>query len=187
MSAIDNRTGFPHAWVEKSGPGGQVFDVLVVRGTFDFAEHSQRLILADTQTPIVYGDQYSGPAGDNPLRAVLRAEGNLALFKPATDVYLSGTAHAPDDAPQRTWTAALQIGPVQSLLRLHGPRRFKRRWGRWWLSRAEPVASVALDYRKAFGGSFASEASDEATAEFTYKPDNPAGCGWLPVPFIGTA
>lgn len=180
MSAIDNRSGFPHAWVEKTGPGGQTFDVLVVRGTYDFAGHGQRLTLADSQAPIAYGDLFSGPAEDNPLHAVLRVEGDLAVFKPATDVYVTGKAHAKDDMPQVTWMAGIQIGPVRKLLRLHGPRRFERNWGRWRLSRAEPAATIPLDYRRAFGGSFASEASDEVPAEFIYKLDNPAGCGWLP-------
>lgn len=180
MAQIDNRSGLPHAWFEKLGPGGQAFDVLAVRGTFDFADHGRRLELAAKQQPIVYGDQYDGLPEDSPLASVLRREGDLVLFKPATDVYLSGTAQAENLALQTGWRAAMRVGPVRKGLQLHGPRYSERRLGRWRLTSAELTTAVPLDYRKAFGGHYATLADEMAPAEYVYKTDNPAGCGWLP-------
>ncbi|UKE46266.1 DUF2169 family type VI secretion system accessory protein [Xanthomonas cerealis] len=182
MATIDNRSGFPHAWVEKTGPGGIVYDVLAVRGTFDFAAGEGAVARSPQQMPIVYGDEYDGAAAEQPLRSVLRREGDLALLKPATDVYLTGTARATDGIPQRTWVTGLRVGPVRKVLRLHGPRSFERAWGRWRLSSAEPTDFVPLDYRYAFGGSFLLQEEEEAPATHVYKRDNPAGCGWLPGP-----
>lgn len=42
---------------------------------------------------------------------------------------------------------------------------------------ADPTTSVELSYRHAFGGL---HHSLEEPSEQVYKPDNPAGCGWLP-------
>lgn len=180
MAEIDNRSDFPHAWFEKTGPGGISYDVLALRGTFDLAGDGRALQQADEQSPIVWADEYDGPAEGNPMQSVLLREGDLSLFKPATDVYVTGTAWSSNAGPQRSWTAGVRIGPVRQLLQLHGPRRFERKWGHWRLTKAAPVESVPLDYRHAFGGCFASEASERLPAEFACKPDNPAGCGWLP-------
>lgn len=180
MTQIDNRSGLPHAWFEKLGPGGQTFDVLAVRGTFDFAAHGQRLTLATQQTPIVFGDEYIGLPEDNPLKSVLSREGDLVLFKPATDVYLTGTAQAEHHALTAEWLAAMRVGPVRKGLRLHGSRYFERRMGGWRLTPAELTTAVPLDYRKSFGGSYSTLASESASPEHVYKLDNPAGCGWLP-------
>jgi hypothetical protein len=181
MSAeVENRAGLPHCWFEKAGPGGEVFDVLVVRGTFEFDPSGGALTLAGEQQPIRYGDEFEGAVESNPLRAVLAREGDLVLFKPTTDVYVTGTAYARGRLPARSWTASLSVGPVSKILRLYGRRWFEKRGDRWRLTDAEPTTELALDYRRAFGGSFSAHAGDGGTLEHVYKPDNPAGCGWLP-------
>ncbi len=179
MTAIDNRSGLPHAWFEKTGPG-EVFDVLAVRGTFDFAPEGGRVTLATEQAPIVYGDEFDGPVEDDPLKAVLHRAGDLVLYKPGTDVHVMGTAQSKDSIPVPTWLAAVRVGPVKTLLRLHGPRRFERRLTGWRLTLAEPTSAVALDYRLAFGGTITAPATDKAPAASVSQPHNPAGCGWLP-------
>lgn len=182
MIEIDNRTGWPHASLLRTGPGGETFDVVAVKGTFDFAPPGRRVTPAADPAPIAWGDQYDGPVEDDPLKAVLFREGELALYKPGTDVYLTGTAHARDDKPSTGWLAGFGIGPVKKVLQLHGPRRFRRSLLGWRLTSAEPAATVALDYRLAFGGSFVvpGEAASDAPPSSIYKADNPAGCGWLP-------
>jgi hypothetical protein len=176
---IENRTGLPHFWFEKAGPGGEVFDVLVVRGTFEFDSAGGELTLAGEQQSIRYGDEFEGAVESNPLRAVLTREGDLVLFKPTTDVYLTGTAYPADRLPARSWIASLSVGPVRKVLRLYGPRWFEKRWDGWRLTETEPTTELVLDYRQSFGGSF-SAGEDGLTQEHVYKPDNPAGMGWLP-------
>ncbi|WP_437882963.1 DUF2169 family type VI secretion system accessory protein [Pseudomonas sp. LRF_L74] len=177
---IDNRSGFPHAWFEKTGPGGVVYDVLVLRGTFALRGDNRRLERADEQAPIVYADEYDGHPEANPLQSVLRREGDLTLFKPASDVYITGTAHAEGGHAQPAWLAGIRIGNRRKLVRLHGPRRFLREGQAWRLSEAEPTTQVPLDYRHAFGGCYSLAATEQGPLERVYNPENPAGCGWLP-------
>lgn len=179
MALITNNSGMPYVWFEKIGPGGVSFDVLAVRGTFDFASDGEPIAFAKEQRPIVDGDEFEGPAQDNPLRAVLRREGDRVLHKPATDVYLTGTARSPNEQPLNGWQAGVRVGPVQKILQLHGPRHFVRNVFGWRLSKATPTHAIPLDYRLAFGGTYATGVAEEQT-EYAYKPDNPAGCGWLP-------
>jgi hypothetical protein len=187
-AAIFNRTGFPHAWFEDTGPSGQVYDVLAVRGTFDFPEKGDSLLPAEWQTPILWGDELDGPE-DNPLRMVLLREGDTALYKPRADLQITGSARSEDGKPRRWWEASVVVSAAngkvlhKKALGLSGPRRFARGMFGWRVSQSEAVADVALDYRHAFGGSFsvpAGEDEGERTPRAVYKPDNPAGCGWLP-------
>ncbi|KIQ00947.1 MULTISPECIES: DUF2169 domain-containing protein [Pseudomonas] len=177
---IDNRSGFPHAWFEKTGPGGVVYDVLVLRGTFALTGSYLPLPRADVQAPIVYADEYDGHPEANPLQSVLRREGDLTLLKPASDVYVTGTACSEGGVAQPGWLAGIRVGTRRKLLQLHGPRRFERHGQEWRLSSAEPVNQVPLDYRYAFGGCYSVMAGEENQVERVYNPDNPAGCGWLP-------
>ncbi|RQU99897.1 DUF2169 domain-containing protein [Burkholderia cenocepacia] len=179
MAVITNDSGFPYAWFEKTGEGGAVYDVLAVRGTFDFSRDGKPITLATEQKPIVDGDEFDGEVDSAPLKAVLKREGDRILYKPATDVYLTGTARSAHGEMSAEWMAGLQVGSMQKILRLHGPRQFVRGLLGWRLTRATPTNAVPLDYRLAFGGTYASE-SEEAAVEYVYKRDNPAGCGWLP-------
>lgn len=180
MIPIDNPSPLPHASFEKKGPGDTAYDVLVVRGTFDFAADDQALTLAAEQRPIQYGDVFAGSAQHAPLRAVLRREGDLVLHKPSTDVMVLGTAHARDGLAVPSWVAGVQVGALRKGVRLYGQRRFDRGLFGWRLTEPEPTAAVPLDYRLAFGGCFTVPAEGETPAAFVRHADNPAGCGWLP-------
>ncbi|OLU20400.1 hypothetical protein BVH01_00205 [Pseudomonas sp. PA1(2017)] len=177
---IDNRSGFPHAWFEKTGPGGIVHDVLVLRGTFDLNDSYKPLQRAAKQAAIVYADEYDGHPEVNPLQSVLRREGDLVLLKPASDIYVTGTAHSEGGVAKPGWLAGIRVGNRRKLLQLHGPRRFERHGQQWRLSGAESVTQVPLDYRYAFGGCYSVRTGEQGEIERVYNPQNPAGCGWLP-------
>lgn len=182
MFSVENETGLPHLTFSKAAYYGAIFDVLVVRGTFDFAEGEERMALAEEPDSLVFGDEYVGPVEEQPLAAALKRAGDLLLVKPGTDVVVLGEAEAPEGQPCTEWTASVRVGSLASRARLLGPRRFERQWGRWNLSSPEPIARVPLDYRLAFGGHFIVPGQVLADGETRYltKGDNPAGCGWLP-------
>lgn len=185
MVTSENLSGFPMVVVEKTGPEGTPYDVVVVRGTFDFSADGLPVELASVQAPICYGDEFDGPVATDPLKAVLRREGDLVLFKPATDVHVIGTAMTPGGTAQPEWLAGIGIGPLRKSLRLLGPRSFNRNaYGDWYIGTAEKVTSVRLDYRNAFGGSLEVPTYDAAEDSLPtmHHEDNPAGCGWLPDP-----
>lgn len=182
MAAIDNTTGVPHFWFEQAGSNGEQLDVLVVRATFAFGINGEPMALASVQRPIAFGDVFSGPADTDPLRAVVMEDGDLLPYKPGTDVLLSGHALAPAGIPRPSWQASVSIGPVNKILRLHGPRQFYKRFFGWRVGPSEPVASVPLDYRLAYGGCIDVPATltADGSPDSIKHPGNPAGRGWLP-------
>ena len=182
MTVINNPTGVPHFWFEKSGPTDQPLDVLVVRATFDFAQDGKAMTLAAVQTPLCMSDQITAPEQGSPLRAVVTEDGDLLAYKPGTDVLVTGQAVAPHAAPHTDWLAGIRLGPVRKMLHLHGPRRWHKNWLGWKVGPATPVTQVLLDYRLAYGGSVQIPAKLCADGQIGWvnHDSNPAGCGWLP-------
>ncbi|WP_193093657.1 DUF2169 family type VI secretion system accessory protein [Burkholderia cepacia] len=180
MAVVENFAGLPHAWFPKIGAGGHTFDVLVVRGTFDLGLNGACPTRALQQEPVVDGDQYDVPRGDDVVRSMLVQPGDRVLYKPQTDVFVTGRAHAPDGRPASNWLAGIRIADHEVSLRLHGPRRFIKRWFGWRVTGATPVPEVPLSYEQAFGGGYAIPVDKSDVVARLYKPDNPVGCGWLP-------
>lgn len=183
MAYIDNRGVMPCAFFEKTGPGGQVYDVLTVRGAFDFPESREQnptLTPATVQPPFIWGDEHAGPIEHDPMRAVLKGEGDAVLFKPNTDLHITGRVRTQDAKPVPTWLCRVTLGKHQKTLKLYGPRYFERGFIGWKLTAPDNFSELELDYRHAFGGCFTIPANDREGANWVGKPDNPAGCGWLP-------
>jgi hypothetical protein len=177
MPDIHNHIELPHFCFKRQGPSGAIFDVLVVRGAFDFCAGGQRVVRSEEQYN-AWGDEYRLAETTCSLGRALIREGDLTLFKPNTDVYLAGCAQTRDEKPQTRWLATLKAGTIQKSLQLRGPRQMKRSALLWRMSLAEAVTSVELDARLSFGGSFAAQV--EGKEESVHKADNSAGCGWLP-------
>ena len=176
---VDNQSGFPHLLFEKRGYRGKPFDVLVIRGTFDFSSNGNPMPRAARQEPIQYGDSLIGPAAHDPIRALLKTDGDLLLGKPATDIHMTGQACCEEGKTLRDWVMGLRIGRTEKFLHLLGPRRFEKTPLGWRSSTSERTDRVALDYRQAFGGVFSVKDANDRW-QHLYKPDNPVGCGWLP-------
>lgn len=182
MPVINNHTGAPHFWFEKSGPAGEPLDILILRATFDLAMHDDAMTLAEIQSPIVFGDALTDAAEHDPLRATVLEDGDLLPYKPGTDILVMGHAQAPNGQRHTSWLAGLRVGRVRKVLRLHGPRQFRKGWLGWRLDAGAAVVKVALDYRLAYGGCIDIPAAltPDAQADAVKHAGNPAGCGWLP-------
>ncbi|MDT4812822.1 hypothetical protein D3C85_473900 [compost metagenome] len=180
MIHLDNPTPLPHLLFEKIGPSGQPFDILVLRGTFDFADEGEPMLPSAVQRPLQLSDRYDGLAPHRPLHGVLAAEGDLVLGKPSTDIQIHGHAQCFQGLPRSTWQARFSIGPVTKALRFTGPRQLDKALLGWRLGEPEPISRIALDYRLAFGGSFYDPEPVEGEPASVSHPGNPAGCGWLP-------
>ena len=185
MSAIklENHTGLPHLLYVKTTPAGMPMDILVIRGTFDFAPE-QPMTLSEVQSDIVWGDRFAGPAINYPLQAVIVEEGDLVLGKSGTDVLLQGSVCSAEGQWRGSWPVEVRVGPVRKALRVFGPRTLNKVFMGWTLSEPENVEKVALNYRLAFGGCVYDpdpdpECDQTHTPNISY-PHNPAGCGWLP-------
>ena len=182
MTLINNQSGVPHAFFEKSGLAGEPLDVLVVRASFDLARNGDAVSLAAAQSPIVFGDVFAGPVAEHPLRAVVQQDGDLVPYKPGTDILVFGHAQAPEGRPHSHWQAGVRVGPLIKMLRLCGPRQFRHDLLGWRLENPRAVDRVALDYRLAYGGciDIPAHLNPDAEPDTLHHPSNPAGCGWLP-------
>lgn len=183
MSAIklENHTGLPHLLYEKTTPAGMPMDILVIRGTFDFAPE-QPMTLSGVQSEIVWGDRFAGPAANYPLQAVIVEEGDLVLGKPGTDVLLQGSVRSAEGQWRASWPVEVRVGPVRKTLQVYGPRTLHKGFMGWTLSEPEKVEKVALHYRLGFGGCIYDPEPERGQAQIPNisYPNNPAGCGWLP-------
>ncbi len=173
---VDNRSPYTHAWFRKRGPAALDFDVLVARACYRIDAAKQALTF-EPGCELQPGDVLDGdPLGD-PYGAVLAREGDLLVFKPSTDIHVIGTAQAPEAKPAPSWLAGIRVGDCEKLVKFWGPRRFRMRLLGWSLSDPEPIDALPLSYRLSFGGHFASTSDPTVCLS---KPDNLAGCGWLP-------
>ena len=89
-------------------------------------------------------------ASPTPGGSMLLEDADPVLPKPATDIVVTGHAHAPAGKPVRELTAALLVGPVRKTLVVGGDRTWEGR--RPSLSAPEPFVRMPLTYERAFGG-----------------------------------
>lgn len=181
LITVENYSGLPHLLYEKTTPAGLPMDILVIRGTFDFAP-GQTMALSTEQSAIVLGDRFEGPLNSQPLLAVVAEEGDLVLGKPGTDVLLQGSVQSAGEQRRPEWRVEIAVGPVRKALRVLGPRSLSKTLMGWTLSAPEPVEKVALDYHLAFGGCFydPDPVPGQPQPVSVSYPSNSAGCGWQP-------
>ncbi|UQA55738.1 DUF2169 family type VI secretion system accessory protein [Polyangium aurulentum] len=142
---------------------GTPFEVVAMKGTFEIVKDAP-LRLADAQEPI----RTSDVLWEREVPSSLRAEDDLAPFKPATDVIVNATAHAPGGKSAAQWHAGVKVGALRKRVLVTGPRAWVHAplLG-WSMSPIVPVRAVPIRYERAFGGE-------------TYEK-NPVGVGMVDV------
>jgi len=89
------------------------------------------------------------PVSDGQL---LLADTDGYVFKPAADLVIKGSAHAPGAQPVEQLDAGVDVAGRSVRLRVTGQRRVRLRQDTPSFSRPEPFHSVELSYREAYGG-----------------------------------
>ncbi|MEO1695795.1 MAG: DUF2169 domain-containing protein [Planctomycetota bacterium] len=164
-----NFTPFSSLAFESWGPGGAAWRTVALKGTFALRPEEDVRGIPD-QAPLMLAATHWGEPGQSSLRQ----DHDLAPFKPRTDVHVVGTARAPGGKPRSDWVAGVQVGPVDVMVRLVGPRTWtRRRLLPWRLSPPEPTVEVPLQFERSFGGVRADGRAFER---------NPYGTGWDPKP-----
>jgi hypothetical protein len=135
--------------------------VVVAKATFDLPS----LAPSDTPEPI----HTSAITFGDPIGSSLRADDDLAPFKPNADVWIDATARAPNGRPARTWEVRARIGALDRRLAITGPRAWVKALIGYELSSPEPALEVPVRYERAFGGSTADAVCEE----------NPIGAGFV--------
>lgn len=171
MWAIDNRTPFAadRTWVRDKT--GMHHWIVAVKATFSVGPDGA-LSLADEQLPPLLAPEHFG----DPATSSVRYEADLGLMKPATDVLVNGSAHAPGGRPARSVTVGLRVDGRQKALVVHGERVYQEALGGYIEARdVAPFVTQPIRYELAFGGTD-TRAADPS--RHGHDPRNPIGRGF---------
>jgi len=182
LASVDNQTSFPHMAFFKMGPGRRFYDVLVVRGSFDLAEG--RMLQSPKQSSPVLADVCWD--SENAPHSSLKEAGDVLLYKPGTDVFVTGTARLLSGQRQERWLAGVMVmrqreAVLRQFLQLTGPRYWQYGFFKGWhLTAPEAADAVPLRYELAYGGARLKphKKADTAPEWETYKA-NPSGTGFF--------
>lgn len=175
-----NYTPFPGMAFKQYAPSAELFGIAALRGSFRIVI-DQPLALAPVQAPLALADVYE-PPDVRPEDAELVTVGDIVPFKPGTDVTVRAVAHTPQGRPEPSWEAGFRIGPLERLVRVHGPRYWQPTrdatgaFG-WHLSESEPCRSVPVSWRLAHGGW--APGTDDGEKPSEPHLSNPLGPGQL--------
>lgn len=155
-------------------PGGREQLVVVIKGTFRLPlpeEPEGHFALADEQVPLVMADTFTGaPGASAPMHEV-----DFAPRKPACDILLLGSAHAPQGRPTTRTEVGLRLGDWRKAFAVLGPRRWEA--GLAGVDASAPGVFVRqpISYDVAFGGV---DARHKDPAEHAAFMANPVGRGF---------
>jgi hypothetical protein len=147
--------------------------------------HTCQLIEGAHTPELCVADEYFGEAHASSVRA----ESDLAPFKPKCDVIVNATAYAPSGVAAKSWPVSVRVSAhraaglepvINKELVVFGPRWLERRADGWHLTEALDTYAVPMRWELAFGGTslLKDDASEEPTLhEACYL--NPLGRGWL--------
>lgn len=140
--------------------------------------HSCKLLEGGGVPRLVLEDCYLG----KPLLSSIRAESDLAPFKPRCDILVNATAFAPGGMAKARWPVRLRVSQpsdgtvlLDKTLSVCGPRWFERTAEGWLLSEPEPAHAVPIRWEHAYGGTSCVPEVGLNQACLT----NPIGCGWV--------
>ena len=174
------------AWpfVDDEGAEGQL---LVVKLQYRIGAQGELTPLSETE-PLIFEDRYDDNfAAEGPLQglAPLLRPADVMAPQPATNVLLQGHAHPPAANTKRPFEPWLGVGASVFPMRVHAPRRWRKRWlltrlltlfvpRRFKIRREGLVGEVALSWQHAYGG--IDKLRGRGTPQFW--PYNPAGLGF---------
>jgi len=153
-------------------PSGRELLVVVMKGTFMLPRPGEAMRLADAQLPLVMADTFTGEPGFSaPVHEV-----DFAPRKPACDVLLVGSAHAPAGMQATGLSVCLRVGPLEKRAEVFGERAWQRSGSGYVAGAPQPFTQLPLSYDRAFGGRDRRSADD--TQHDAYLA-NPVGRGWF--------
>ena len=182
LETLDNRSPFAAFQCDKMGVGRVFYDVVVLKGCYSLTPG--RLALSRESSTIALADEYWSDTA--PEYSSLKLAGDAVLFKPATDVMVTGVARSPGDEPLEMWEARVDVSRAGDLLLSHGlrvnaPRYWFYQRNGWYLSEAGRASSVPIRYELAYGGAFPDLRGGEIDPDrpWIVHALNPSGTGFF--------
>jgi hypothetical protein len=167
MWQTENRTPFA---VQRCGvrdrDGAEVW-LVALKAAFDIHPDGS-LSIAKEQDPVELAPAFFG----DPAETSLKHESDIVWARTGTDVFVCGSAHAPDEPVQRL-QIGFRVGPVQRVAAVIGDRVWER--GPLGGMRATPpqrFKTMPLRWECAFGG------TDARGEPPCWEPRNPVGRGF---------
>jgi hypothetical protein len=145
--------------------------LVVVKATFDVKADGS-LQPADEQVPPLQAPTSNGEEGVSSVQFDMEVVG----LKPGTDVYVVGSAFAPNGAPAKEFPISLQVGTRKKTLIVSGERRWIRTGGEVHPSDPAPFTERPVIYEHAYGGYDDSDPDPRKQKLFTR---NPVGTGCI--------
>jgi hypothetical protein len=165
-----NLTPFPVLAFESRSPSDTPFMVIAMRGTFAIAP-DKPLRPIPKQEPLELVTRYYG----DPQSSSMLADGDLAPFKPRSDIHVTARARAPRGEPKRSWPVRVRVGDTRKDLMVQGPSVWQHfALDGWKATRPVACREVPLTYERAYGGSFVID------GETVVEERNPVGTGFIP-------
>lgn len=176
---VDNYTPFEWFAFEKMAPRRALYDVVVVKAALPM-RHSLDKLACQPNNALACTIEMADRTRQSELGAYapLSVAGDTVIFKPCTDVYISGHAKAPSRV--REWAAQITVKTAkakrQQTLVLQGSRQWQHSLFKGWhLSTPLPVEEeLPLIYELAYGGSYLQK------DEWVHHQTNPVGRGFIP-------
>ncbi|MDR5745431.1 DUF2169 domain-containing protein [Caballeronia sp. LZ029] len=175
---FQNFTPFPAMAFGSVAPGNRRFRTVVLRQSFEL--RNGVLTLAKDQTPLATSDIYYG----EPNESSVKAESDLAPYKPRCDVIVCADAHVPGGRAVSCFdvSATLVAANGKSLLnrrvRVYGSREFVRKGNGWVLNDPEPFVTLPMRYEHALGGQCSIKHDDDSMQHAACQ-SNPLGTGFM--------
>lgn len=171
MGPIENISRYGFGCLPNVDRHGEEILVVAVAARFALPQpgriHHGELEPSNEQPPPHFADVHWG----DPASTSLRYEGLNSYTRPATDIYINGSAWARGGRPVEQMDVEARVGPCQARARVFGDRVWVHALGS--LRASPPVAfeRMPLLWERAFGGG-----SVDAGAR-GFEPRNPIGVG----------
>lgn len=167
VNAVPHQAG----WTMGFERDGREMLIVVAKATYRLPLNGEPVELAAEQVPLIEADRFEGDPGSScPLY-----ETDYAHRKPACDILLLGSAHAPQGHPSPRFAVGLQVGEMRKQFAVCGPRRWRKSLAVVTASPAQPVVRQHVHFGVAFGGTDRTKEADGRTETFLA---NPAGLGY---------
>jgi hypothetical protein len=170
MAELDNKSPFPAEIIPALGIQGEVYLVIILRGTF-LAEQNGKPSPAALQEPVCLEDSYVGIPG----KSSIKFASDFAISKSGTDVAMLGSAYAPGGRPTTMVGVELSVCPISKRVIVFGDRQWARHLGVPSISRPKPFVKMPLSFERAFGGV---DTTHQDSSKHAWEQRNPIGAGF---------